>query len=31
MPAIGGLGPGNGILRRCNTHPEVIHTSEIST
>jgi hypothetical protein len=31
MPAIGGLGPGNGILRRCDTHPEVTHTSNTST
>ena len=30
MPTIGRLGPRSGILRRCDTDPKVIHTSDTS-
>jgi hypothetical protein len=31
MPAIGRLGPGGGILHRCDTHPEVTHTHGLAS
>jgi hypothetical protein len=31
MPAIGTFGPGNGVLRRRDTHPEVTHTHGIAS